>query len=382
MPADKPNHTLLILARKWLAGKITDKERLEFDQWYNSFDDGHHELFTDETEEGMENRIKQVIFSRAEISRPGTTKLWPRITIAAAAICGIVLGVYFFTDPGRINNRQNNLGDANHIGPGKNAAMLMFSNGKTLSLNEAKTGVIFDREKIRYNDGTTVETASDDNSGVQMVTASTPRGGTYQFTLPDGSKVWLNADSKISFPSQFNRTGRKVVLEGEAYFEVAKKHAPFSVQSRQQEVIVLGTHFNISAYTGEPQVRTTLLEGRIRVTGVAKATRQDVNPVVLKPGEQSLFVNNRITISKVDTGAVIDWKNELFIFDQDRLEGIMKKIERWYDVEAVYLDQNVKGEVFSGRISRFRNVGELLNKLSQTGAVNFKIEGRRILITK
>jgi ferric-dicitrate binding protein FerR (iron transport regulator) len=146
--------------------------------------------------------------------------------------------------------------------------------------------------------------------------------------------------------------------------------------------MVLGTHFNISAYTGEPQVRTTLLEGRIRVTGVAEATRQDVNPVVLKPGEQSLFVNNRITISKVDTGAVIDWKNELFIFDQDRLEGIMKKIERWYDVEAVYLDQNVKREVFSGRISRFRNVGELLNKLSQTGAVNFKIEGRRILITK
>lgn len=382
MPADKPNHNLLILAKKWLAGKITDKERSEFDQWYNSFDDSHHELFTDETEEGMENRIKQAIFSKAEIRRSGMTKLWLRITIAAAAICGVAIGIYFFTDSGRINDKQNSLGDINHISPGKNAAMLTFSNGKRIRLSEAKARVIIDADKIEYSDGTTLGAALVGNSGAQMITASTPRGGTYQFILPDGSKVWLNADSKISFPSQFNRTGRKVILEGEAYFEVAKKQAPFTVRSGQQEVMVLGTHFNINAYARDPQVRTTLLEGKVRVTGVAAAAKQGLNLVILKPGEQSLFVNNRIMVSKVDTNAVIDWKNELFIFDKDRLEDIMKKVERWYDVEAVYLDQNVKGEVFSGRISRFRNVSELLNKLSQTGAVNFKIEGRRILITK
>lgn len=384
MPTNKPNHTLLILAKKWLAGKITDKERLKFDQWYNSFDDSQHELFSDETEQVMEDRIKQAIFNKAGLVQGRTTKLWPRIAIAAAAVGALVIGIYFFNAPGRLNDRRDALSYTNDIAPGRNSAILTLPDGKTISLSDAKTGVVIDAGQIKYSDGTTVMSSSGDHIGAQMVSASTPRGGTYQFTLPDGSKVWLNAASRISFPSQFSRDKRKVILEGEAYFEVTKKHSPFIVSSRQQEVAVLGTHFNISAYFGEAHVKTTLLEGRVRVTHLTYAgvATKITSPVILKPGEQSLLSKDRITVSKVNTEAAVDWKNALFIFDNDKLEDIMKKVARWYNIEVVYLDQEVKRELFSGRISRSQNVSEVLNKLSQTGAVKFKIEGRRILITK
>lgn len=384
MPTKKPNHTLLILARKWLAGKITDKEKSKFDQWYNSFDDSRHELLSDETEQVMEERIKQAIFSRAEIEQAKTTRLWPRIALAAAAVGAIAIGIYFFSAPDHLNDRRGLLSYANDIAPGRNSAILTLPNGKAITLSDAKTGIVIDAGQIKYNDGTAIISSSDDNIGAQMVTASTPRGGTYQITLPDGSKVWLNAASKISFPSQFSGVMRKVTLEGEAYFEVAKKHSPFIVLSRQQEVAVLGTHFNISAYAGEYPIKTTLLEGRVRVTHLtdAGATIKNTSPVMLNPGEQSLLSNDRIIVGKVNTEAAIDWKNALFIFDNDKLENIMKKVARWYDVEIVYLDQDVKRELFSGRISRSQHVSEVLNKLSQTDAVKFKIEGRRILITK
>ncbi len=384
MPANKPDDTLLILAKKWLAGKITDKERSKFDQWYNSFDDSRHELFSDETDQAMEDRIKQAIFSRAKIGKPKSTRLWPRVVIAAAVVGAIAIGIYFFSGPAHLNDRRDRLTYANDIAPGRNSAILTLPNGKTISLSDTKTGVVIGAGQIKYSDGTALMSSSDDHTGAQMVTASTPRGGTYQITLPDGSKVWLNAASRISFPSQFSRATRKVILEGEAYFEVTKKRSPFIVSSRQQEVAVLGTHFNISAYTGEYPIKTTLLEGKVRVTRIADtgAAAQQTSPVILKPGEQSQFSNDRITVSKVNADAAVDWKNELFIFDNDQLEDIMKKVARWYNVEIVYQDQQVKRELFSGRISRSQNVSEVLNKLSQTGAVRFKIEGRRIFITK
>lgn len=384
MPTNRPNDSLLLLARKWLAGKITDKERSKFDQWYNGFDDSRHELFSDEAEQAMEDRIKKAIFIRAEIEPAKTIRLWPRIAIAVAAMGAVVIGVYFFSTTSRLMDQKNLVSYENDISPGKNSAVLTLANGKIISLSDAKTGVIVDAGQIKYNDGTAITSSSSDHIGTQMVAASTPRGGTYQLSLPDGSKVWLNAASKISFPSKFSQTRRKVILEGEAYFEVAKKHTPFIVQSRQQEVTVLGTHFNINAYAGEPQVKTTLLEGSVRVAHLADAdgAAENISPLILKPGEQSLLSGDRITVSKVNTEAAIDWKNELFIFNNDKLEDIMKKIARWYNVEIIYLEQNVKKELFSGRISRSQKVSEVLNKLSQTGAVKFKIEGRRILITK
>lgn len=166
---------------------------------------------------------------------------------------------------------------------------------------------------------------------------------------------------------------RRVKLEGEAYFEVAKdKKHPFIVSSNKQEVKVLGTHFNISSYTDEASVKTTLLEGAV-----------DVNGHILKPNQQALNNNGKITIGPADMESALAWKEGEFVFNEDEeLGSIMKKIARWYDVEVHYADPQIAHAKFWGTISRFKNISDVLGKLEMTKKVHFKVEGRRIVVTK
>lgn len=356
---------------------------------------------------------------------------------SAAAVAAVVFGVWFFNYRSAVilNSVQDPALAMNDIAPGKNTATLTLANGKTIVLSDAKTGVVVRQDKLAYNDGAEIlKQVQDDvtlNGKAQMLTATTPRGGTYQVTLPDGTKVWLNADSKISFPARFSRKGRKVLIEGEAYFEVAKnKKMPFIVESGGQRVEVLGTHFNVSAYQGEA-IRTTLLEGSVRVSselrhagldpvsrnsksnmqgvygkaGVLKQVQDDervkqeskagvMKPevgvmkqeaVVLKPGQQALLTGlqdgeGTIKVQTANIEETISWKNGDFNFNGEEIRSIMQKLARWYDIEVSY-EGKVSEELYYARISRNRNISEVLKKLEQAQGVHFKIEGRRVTVT-
>ncbi|MBO9574092.1 MAG: FecR family protein, partial [Chitinophagaceae bacterium] len=194
-------------------------------------------------------------------------------------------------------------------------------------------------------------------------TMSTPRGGQYQLTLPDGSKVWLNAASSIRYPVTFGKT-REVSITGEAWFEVAQnKSAPFIVKTITDEITVLGTSFNINSYSDEPAVKTSLAEGSIKI-----------NNKILKPGQA--YINNQI----ISTNLAHDlaWKNNVFRFDSEDLPSILRQLSRWYDLDITN-NSNIKSK-FTGIISRNVNADEVLHMLEQTGKVHFKIEDRKIIV--
>lgn len=317
---------------------------------------------------------------------------WSRLAAVAALILMFsAVGFYFFNNKNFSGNQQaQNASVQSIITPGGNKAVLTLDNGTAINLEDAKNG------QLANEAGTTVtktqsgqlvyENQQDQAVGTTAVahinTLTTPRGGQYQVNLPDGTKVWLNAASSLKFPSTFSGLNqRKVELSGEAYFEVAKinmpQKLPFIVVSGKQEVEVLGTHFNINAYEDESNTKTTLLEGAVKVSMAGRS-----HNVILKPGQEAVLTADNFVVQQADLEKSIDWKSNKFIFKNESLEGIMRKISRWYDVEVVYAGSVPKQETFSGTLSRFDRVEQVLHRLELTGEVSFKIKGRRITVVK
>jgi transmembrane sensor len=362
---------------KYNNGTASEAEKAQVIAWYESIE-GDQPVFAEGEFDAITQEVHQSLiqYRLANHQFVQQSKLWPRIIGVAAAAAALVFGIWFYNH-GLSSSRNasgNDLAYQNDIAPGKNTATLTLPHGKTIKLSDAKTGVVVGTE-LKYNDGTAVERG---DPGLPqndvMLSAATPRGGTYQFTLPDGTHVWLNAASKISFPSQFSGATRKILLSGEAYFEVTKnKTKPFIVQSKGQRVEVLGTHFNINAYPDESNIRTTLLEGSVRIEG----------KLILKPGEQSNISSDRIvSVKQIDPNTAIDWKNGDFVFQNDDFKTIMRKVSRWYDVEIIY-DKTAPAELpLGGLVSRSKNISSILKIMEATGDVHFKVEGRRITVTK
>jgi len=209
-----------------------------------------------------------------------------------------------------------------------------------------------------------------------MNTVSTPKGGQFKIILPDGSLVWLNADSQLKFPSAFIGADRKVELEGEAYFEVAKnKSLPFKVITRKEEIEVLGTHFNVNSYGEEETSSIALLEGKVKVA--ISSTDFDF----LAPGQQAVVKNGSMTIHPVNLSEAVAWKNGEFMFNDENMKSVMQKIARWYDIEMVLAPQLENISIW-GTVSKYEDIREVLKVIEMTGSVHFKIEGRRIYVTK
>ncbi|WP_316822399.1 FecR family protein [Pedobacter gandavensis] len=263
-----------------------------------------------------------------------------------------------------------------------NKAVLTLADGKVITLNEAAEGTLVNVAGMvirKIGDGQLVYEISGKQSGTYN-TITTPKGGTYQVKLADGTNVWLNAASSIRFPTSFvSLKDRKIELIGEAYFEVSKdaKH-PFKVHTAHQEVEVLGTHFNISSYADDADVRTTLLEGAVKVSSL----RENGTQVILKPGQQLVLAQGKIKINKADLEEVLAWKNGLFVFNDEPLEHIMRRVARWYGLEVVYEPGLDKNKLFGGSVSRFDHVSKVLRQLELTGGVHFKIEEGRIIAMK
>lgn len=319
-----------------------------------------------------------LIFNASKIADRKHIKLWPRIVAAASVILIIGLGFFFFPNQ---RKEEQVVGYLNKdISPGIQSATLTLANGKQIKLTAASQGKLADESGVSITksaDGHLVYEiqgpATDQKNTFN--TLSTAKGETFQVKLPDGTLIWLNAASSLKYPVSFVKLKmRRVELSGEAYFEVAKdKTLPFVVESAGQQIQVLGTHFNVNAYTDEPDVSTTLLEGSIRILAAGSA-------VVIKPGQQAGFKNGRINIEEVNPNLAVDWKNGIFRFKNESLASILRKISRWYDVEIDDQLDPKNMPTFTGSVSRMDNVSAVLKMLEETSDVKFQIEGKSIKV--
>jgi len=332
-------------------------------------------------------------------------RLWPRIAVAAAAVAAVVFGVWFYTSRHLEGSAATRDLLVNDIAPGRSGATITLGNGKVIELSSDKKGVVIGDE-LKYSDGSTDPSLSRSDISPSrgersmMLIAQTARGQTYEFVLPDGTKVWLNADSKISFPFQFVGKERKILLNGEAYFEVVHNaKQPFRVESNGQLVEDIGTEFNINAYDDEKHTKTTLIEGSASVTplspqgGSLPQGERGAGSVTLRPNQQAILSplegempagqrgGNNLKVTQVNPTDVLDWKNGEFQFNDEPLGSIMRKLARWYNVEVIYKDIN-PDKPFWGSISRFENISKVLEKLELTGTIHFKVEGRKVYVSQ
>jgi ferric-dicitrate binding protein FerR (iron transport regulator) len=223
--------------------------------------------------------------------------------------------------------------------------------------------------------------AGDAGSGeVVYNNLTTPKGRQFQILLPDGTKVWLNAASSLRYPTAFSGSNREVEVTGEVYFEVAKNaHQPFIIHlNNKTKIQVLGTQFNVNAYSNEAAIRTTLVEGSIKIVSGASAAG---GPVVLRPGQQAQINNaggDMKVMNNVDVDKVTAWKSGLFNFEDSGLEEVMRQVERWYDIEVVY-EKNIPDIRFGGKLSNDVSLSGLLRSL-QESEVHFRIEGRKLIV--
>ncbi|TKC07047.1 FecR family protein [Pedobacter frigoris] len=350
---------------KYAEGRCTNEERLLVEAGFvTDFKKHYKEVSAEETEAAhlkIKSRLDEYVLSKPKARK---VILWQAM-VAVAAVVMIMMGIYFFKAPRPIVNRHTEIVNKNDVAPGKMGATLTLANGKKIRLSEAANGQLAVESGVsisKTSEGQVVYKSTDQSSApVSQNTMSTEKGETYMLTLPDGSKVWLNAASSITYNAGLVESGkRKVKLTGEGYFEVAKdKMHPFVVQTGNQEVEVLGTHFNINAYLDEQSVNTTLVEGAVRVT-----SQQEV--FKLKPGQQTLVSyrpGQRVqVINNADIGGIIAWKNGLFKFHKASLRDVMRQLSRWYNVEVKY-NGEISNRVFTGEITRNVNLSQILELL-------------------
>jgi ferric-dicitrate binding protein FerR (iron transport regulator) len=267
---------------------------------------------------------------------------------------------------------------AAEIQPGTNKAILTLGNGQKISLNDTKNGNIATLRGVQVSNDTAssiVTYQSNPNTDPTLInTITTPAGGQYQLILPDGSKVFLNATSSLTFPSRFAFNKREVNLTGEAYFEVTKdSQKPFLVTSKGQQLKVLGTHFNISAYPNEP-LKTTLAEGKVEISLTANPQK-----TVLQPGDQSIVNLNDIHVQQVNPDDVIAWKDGLFAFNQLPLKDVFQQLGRWYNV-TFESNSKLDNHTFDGEIPRTYTLSQVLTMIELSTNLKFKVEGQKISV--
>lgn len=319
----------------------------------------------------------------SQINPKPVIKLWYYAAALFLLCTSVGLVLYFFQS----NNADSHAGSSTNLvkteidkESDSNHVTLKLSNGKQLVLDQTVVGKVAEESNIvitKNNDGQLVYDVGkvDVSSELAFNTINTPVGSHYQVILSDGTKVWLNAKSSLKFPAAFKGSQRQVELSGEGYFEVAhRKNQPFFLTAKGMTVQVLGTHFNVSAYYDDNKVTASLLEGAINAS-------YKTETFLLRPGQQALLRGNIGTFNKqsFDTDEVMDWKNGYFIFRSEPIDEIMKKISRWYNIQVEYQGKSTK-EAFGGKYLKSNSLKELLSSLELTGAVKFKVQGRRVTV--
>jgi transmembrane sensor len=401
--ADIPySEKILELAGKWADGTITESEKTTFIDWYNRFDDRELLLSTEyaplmeRIEMEMLAHIRQRIAGDASppsekqpglLSRlkPWGLRLSAAAILAAVAITGLLLIRNSRSAPAPAIAQQKRPAPADIL-PGGNRAVLTLADGSTISLDSAHTGNLTNQGTARVmkiQDGELKydAAAAGGHSTASYNTLSTPRGGQYKLLLADGTRVWLNAASSIRYPTTFTGTDREVEISGEAYFEIAKNASmPFRVltvsnpgDNDPMTIDVLGTHFNVNAYSDEPVFRTTLLEGLVKVS-------KGKNTAMLKPGQAAQVRKDGAVqqVSGVDLEAAVAWKDGLFEFSDEELPAIMRQISRWYDIDVVY-EGAVPTDKFTGSVSRNTTLSGVL-KILKLSDIQVSVANNKIIV--
>jgi ferric-dicitrate binding protein FerR (iron transport regulator) len=310
---------------------------------------------------------------------------WRWVLSAAAVVLLLVVGIYFLTtsrtgQPLAVDSKK---WKQDILAPAGNKAILTLADGSKIELDSAGNGLLASQGNAivrKLANGEIAYTQQGKQQPVQYQTVTVPRGSqAVKIRLADGSLVWINVASSITFPAAFSGNERKVKIAGEAYFEIAAKaNMPFKVEANGTETEVLGTSFNINSYPDESNIKTTLLEGRIRIN-VSPVTHHP-SSVILIPGQQAqLTPAGNIRLVQADAEEVMAWKNGKFIFNGNSIQSVMRQLEKWYDIEVTYEGQVTKEE-FVGVIPRQAPVSGILAMLEKTSAVRFEIEGKKIVV--
>jgi transmembrane sensor len=351
----------------------------------------------------IEAAIDQYELGKEGKSKGGKIIHWPFLyRIVAASLILFISGTAayfaFRTTKHNIISKSSPRQLNNELTPGTNKAILTLSDGSNIILDDAKNGQVAQQGNTQVsklaNGQLVYNSLADKPTEVVFNTLTTPRGGQFKLTLPDGSQVWLNAASSIKYPTAFVGNERRVEISGEAYFEIAplalptgggQEKIPFIVKINTTsgnggEVKVLGTHFNINAYNDEASVKTTLLEGSVKVMLPSSKGGYEI----LKPGQQAQVNNSPLgdgdvkVINNVDVDQVVAWKNGYFSFNRAGLQTVMRQIARWYDVEISY-EGKIPEREFGGKIDRSSNASEVL-KILEESKVHFRIEEKKIIV--
>jgi transmembrane sensor len=387
------NQRLQHLLDRYLDKTLLSDERAELLNYFNdpSFfteiekrfgEEYEHESGIYEMDEIHQQDLLKKIFDHEVVHKQTgrRLRLWPRVAVAAAVfiiICSVGL-LYLSKQQDRLVNPTTLVND---VAPGRAGATLTLANGEKILINDALSGNIANQSGVKISkakDGQIIYEILDQKSEeIGYNTLTTTRGEQVNVRLPDGTVVFLNAATTLKYPTSFAKMSkREVTITGEGYFEVFKnKTQPFIVTTAHQQIEVLGTHFNVNSYHDEPATKTTLLEGSVKISSVAGSE-------ILKPNQQSILTGRKITVREVDTEEIVAWKNNEFLFKDDDFRTNMRKIARWYNIEVIYEDDAPNSFKLGGFSSRSTSLKTILKLMEQTGKVHFKIEGKKVYVSK
>ncbi|MDR3694220.1 FecR domain-containing protein [Mucilaginibacter sp.] len=376
---------LIELGYKWLEKKISPEEKQEFETWLDQVADEPLEISSSaRSDEEYEAMLFAKIEKQTGNVRP-IRRLWTRIAAAASILIFLSVGGYFLLHKqSPLQTAQNQI--HNDVAPGSNKAILTLSNGKQISLTDAQKGVLSEEgnELIKKTSDGAVSYEGNGSAGKNQQltynTVATPRGGQWSVVLPDGTKAMLDAASSIKYPVDFIGNERKVEVTGQVYFEVIHDAAkPFRVITKGQVIEDIGTKFNIDAYDDEQAIKTTLVEGAVRVSNPGAQTPVETAGIILKPGQQTLLQNNKLTVSDVNTEEVIAWRNGYFSLNDENIGSIMRKLSRWYDIQVEFKG-DIPNIILGGEISRSTTLSQAL-KILEVANVHFIVEGKKVTVT-
>ena len=377
------------IIQKSLKGKLSESEEKLLSDWRKVSEENEHAFQRMISEDfytvGMEKletydyRVAYGRFLQKKYQRRRKRRFLISMARVAAVALPFVMAVVLYVGLNREEEQTLRPSLASNILPGTSKAVLTLANGQMIPLGKETTDstIITDGTQISASGSGITYADGGESEAVVYNKLDIPRGGEFCLTLSDGTRVWLNSETSIQYPVVFGTKERRVFIQGEAYFEVAKDaKKPFTVQFMSSSVTVLGTSFNIRAYPEEKRSQTTLAEGSVRIYSPGSS-------MLLKPGEQAEVsaLSGEMVKQEVEVKNFTSWKDGRFVFEQQPLEDIMRTLERWYDIRVIFRDEGAKRISLSGNLKRYGDFSQVMNMLQMTGDVRFELHGNDVYIT-
>ena len=374
------------LIKKSLIKDLSDKEQKELDQLLDdqSLQDVYKELsdrgylkkqFMEYEKYSSQKAYREFKERRGHSGRIRIVR-WVAVV---AAVWVLAMGVTLWMTFGKKENVAPLPVASKIIPAGEKKATLTLADGTEVHVEEITAQILQEKGmNIEYRNGEIVYHKSEEKTTeVVYNKLEVPRGGECMIKLDDGTKVWVNAETKLKYPVTFVGDRREVVLEGEAFFDVAKNEKPFIVKTSFGDVRVLGTAFGISAYASEPESYTTLVRGKVSVE------REGIKPVVILPGEQVVTSKDgKMIKQQVDVEEFVGWKDGIYVFKEKSLGEIMKTLERWYNISVDFQEKSLVDLPFTGNLKRYDDINVFFDALTRTGDMKYRVEGNQVILFK